>query len=186
MAKCKMNQKKFIAIWAPVLCVTVGVLIAATSVMNYYSAALDTYLGRGEKKVVNSGNSSEWDLMYYNSLYGSTSGENGSQLSAAKVAKQISDEGTVLLKNNGVLPLAKNSEVAPFGFRYYNPFYGGSGSGSVVTTDAYVVSPQKALESNFKVNGTFAGVTDDTPVRKYYYDTTKGNDVLYFLSLIHI
>ena len=182
MAKLKMNQKKFIAIWAPVLCVTVGVLIAATSVMNYYSAALDTYLGRGEKKVVNSGNSSEWDLNYYNSLYGSTAGENGSQLSAAKVAKQISDEGTVLLKNNGVLPLAKDSEVAPFGFRYYNPFYGGSGSGSVVTTDAYVVSPQKALESNFKVDGTFAGVTDDTPVRKYYYDTTKGNDVLYFFE----
>ena len=182
MSKLKMSNKKFMVIWIPVLCFLTALMIVATTLMNYYSSALDTYLGRGNKVVENPEGVDAWDTNYYKTSFSTTSGENGSQIGAAKVAKQIADEGIVLMKNNGVLPLKRNSEVAPFGYRYYNPFYGGSGSGSVITTDAYVVNPEKALSSNFSVADTFSSVNDTTFVKKYYYDTSKGNDVLYFFD----
>ena len=67
---------------------------------------------------------------------------------------QVQEEGAVLLKNNGVLPLADGSTVTPFGFRYKTPIYGQSGaSGSAkwVLADS-VVTPEKALKETFKVN----------------------------------
>ncbi len=180
--KKKMSTKKNIAIFTPVLLVLTGAMIALTCVANVYSSALDTYLGRGNKVINNTDSSSTWNTKYYENKFTSTGGDTGSQAAAAKVAKSIADEGTVVLKNNGALPLAKESNVAPFGYRYMNPFYGGSGSGNVVTTDAYVVSPEKALDSNFNVANTFEGVSGTTDVRKYYYDTTAGNDVLYYFD----
>lgn len=181
MAQTHMSNKKFMTIWIPIICFLVIFIIVGTAVANVFAGALDTYLGRGEKVIHNTDESSTWNTDYYKSQYSSTKGEGGSQLGAAKVAKQISDEGTVLLKNNGVLPLASNSKVAPFGYRYYNPFYGGSGSGNVVTTDDYVVTPETALASNFSVISTFS-VDSSTKVKKYYYDVNYGNDVLYFFD----
>lgn len=175
------NNRKFFAIGIPIAGVLTGLMVAATITANVYSGALDTYLGRGAKKISNIDSASGWDTTYYEQKYATSQGESGSQLAAAKVAKSICDEGIVLLKNDGALPLAKNSAVAPFGYRFYNPFYGGSGSGSVVTTDAYVVNPEQALAANFSLTPTFR-VDSGTQVRKYYYDTTAGNDVLYFFD----
>lgn len=181
MAKQKMSNKKFLAILIPILFVLLALIIALTAVANVFKGALDTYLGRGERKVTQIEGAENWDKNYYDSKYSSSKGENGSQSGAAKTAKKIADEGIVLLKNTGAtLPLKKNSGVAPFGYRYYNPFYGGSGSGSVVASDAYVMSPEKALKKNFSVRGTFDSISGNTKVKKYYYDTSSGNDVLYF------
>ena len=168
-------------IWIPICSIGVALMVGLTIAGEYWNDVLDTYVNRGDKVITNVEGVEDWDTDYYEEKYSSTTGESGSQLAAAKVAEEISDEGTVLLKNNGVLPLQKNSSVAPFGYRYYNPFYGGSGSGSVVTTDAYVVTPESALASNFNVEETFE-VTDSTNVRKYYYDTNYGDDVLYFFD----
>lgn len=181
MKKQKMSNKKFLAIIIPILLVLLALIIALTAVANVFTGALDTYLGKGKRKVTQIEGTDSWDKDYYETKYSSSKGEDGSQLGAAKTAKKVADEGIVLLKNKGnALPLAKNSGVAPFGYRYYSPFYGGSGSGSVVATDAYVVTPQKALEKNFTVRGTFDSVTGNTKVKKYYYDISAGNAVLYF------
>ena len=181
MAKQRMGNKKFLAIIVPILFVLLAVIIALTAVANVFQGALDTYLGRGARKVTQLEGTDDWDKTYYDSKYSSSKGDDGSQLGAAKTAEKVADEGIVLLKNReSALPLEKNSKVAPFGYRYYNPFYGGSGSGSVVASDAYVVTPQKALEKNFTVLGTLDSVTGNTKVKKYYYDTSAGNAVLYF------
>lgn len=181
MAKQRMGNKKFLAVIVPILFVLLALIIALTAVANVFQGALDTYLGRGKRKVTEIAGTDSWDKNYYDAEYSSSKGENGSQLGAAKTAKKVADEGIVLLKNReNALPLEKNSKVAPFGYRYYNPFYGGSGSGSVVASDEYVVTPQKALEKNFTVLGTFDSVSGDTKVKKYYYDVSAGNDVLYF------
>lgn len=181
MAKQKMSNKKFLSILIPILFVLLALIIALTAVANVFKGALDTYLGRGERKVTEIEGTDNWDKNYYDVKYSSSKGESGSQLGAAKTAKKVADEGIVLLKNTGsALPLEKNSKVAPFGYRYYNPFYGGSGSGSMVATDEYVVTPEKALQKNFSVLGTFDSITGSTKVKKYYYDISAGNDVLYF------
>ena len=181
MAKQRMSNKKFLAIIIPIVVVLLALIIALTAVANVFQGALDTYLGRGARKVTEAEGTDQWDKDYYDAKYASSKGDAGSQIGAAKTAKKIADEGIVLLKNReNALPLSKNSNVAPFGYRYFNPFYGGSGSGSVVATDAYVVTPKTALEKNFKVRGTFDSVTGDTKVKKYYYDISAGDAVLYF------
>lgn len=52
-------------------------------------------------------------------------------ISASKaVIKETGEEGMVMVKNDGTLPLAKNSKLNVFGWASTNPIYGGTGSGS--------------------------------------------------------
>ena len=52
-------------------------------------------------------------------------------------ARQVEEEGIVLLKNEGgVLPLAAGSRVSLFGVTAVDPVYGGTGSGAVQTDSA--------------------------------------------------
>ena len=55
-------------------------------------------------------------------------------------------EGTVMLKNDGVLPLSKTGSMAFFGRVQRDYFYVGYGSGGDVNPD-YLVSPMDALEA---------------------------------------
>lgn len=56
-------------------------------------------------------------------------------VSATALCEDIADEGIVLLDNQGMLPLAKNSKLNVFGWASTNPCYGGTGSGAL--SDAY-------------------------------------------------
>ena len=51
--------------------------------------------------------------------------------SATELGETIADEGIVLLKNGGNLPLASGDNVNVFGWASTNPCYGGTGSGSL-------------------------------------------------------
>ena len=53
---------------------------------------------------------------------------------ATELCTEIAEEGIVLLKNDGILPL-KNTKVNTFGWSATNPVYGGTGSGAL--SDAY-------------------------------------------------
>ena len=57
---------------------------------------------------------------------------------AKEVARQIASEGFVLLKNDGILPLAQGTKLNTFGWSASNPVYGGVGSGAL--NSAYEVS----------------------------------------------
>ncbi len=50
---------------------------------------------------------------------------------AIAVANQIAEEGTVLLKNDGLLPLQNTNNLNLFGWTSVNPVYGGTGSGGL-------------------------------------------------------
>ena len=68
----------------------------------------------------------------------------------AEVAEQISDEGIVLLKNDGALPLA-DPRVNVFSFASFNLRYGGNGSGGSDQSSAvtlYDALEQQGIEYN--------------------------------------
>lgn len=65
-----------------------------------------------------------------------------------KLCKEAAAEGTVLLKNDGTLPLAKGARVSLFGVGAGDFIFGGGGSG-VVVTDRTVTLHEGLLASNF-------------------------------------
>lgn len=147
----KMGTKKFTIIWSSVLAVLLVLIIGATWAMNFFALSMDIFLGRGKQVVTVPENVSAWDTDYYTELYA-----DGDELMALsqEAALTLAEEGEVLFKNNGVLPLAQGAEVTPFGYRYVVPVYGGSGSGNVNTESSRIVSAQSALNRYFTVNST--------------------------------
>ncbi|MDO4852468.1 MAG: glycoside hydrolase family 3 C-terminal domain-containing protein, partial [Clostridia bacterium] len=80
---------------------------------------------------------------------------------ASELCETIADEGFVLLKNDGLLPLGSNAKVNTFGWSSTNPVYGGTGSGSL--SGLYeTVSLLKGLEN--------AGVQYNPDLVKFYTD----------------
>lgn len=73
--------------------------------------------------------------------------------------EQLEEEGSVLLKNDGTLPLKKNASVTLFGTGSHYPIYGGQMGGSV--DDSEAVSLETALEEKgFKVNPVMSDIYD--------------------------
>ena len=75
----------------------------------------------------------------------------------------IADEGMVLIKNeNKILPLEQGTKINLLGYAAYNPFFSGSGSGSVSAADSVTV--EKALtDAGFEVNPAPGVATDMWP-----------------------
>lgn len=151
----KMSNFTFRAIWIPIVAFLFVFIFAGTIVANVFRDSLDTYLGMGTRSVMGTDLSiKDEDKDYYQAMYGKI--EDARDASFA-VSTQISDEGIVLLKNNGTLPVNKKDTVSPatvtpFGFFYLNPVYGGVGSGNVDVSEDYVYTAVKGINEYFNVN----------------------------------
>ena len=96
---------------------------------NKYAPIISTYLGQKAYEVKETGDGTE-DNQYFKSSYGSSD----ERLAAdAQAARETAQEGFVLLKNNGALPLAAG-KVTLFGVSSASILYGGGGSGTVDTS----------------------------------------------------
>ncbi len=144
--KLKMSNKHFKLILIPVMAIILAMSVAATAVMNYFSVSMDVYLGKGERHVENVESAEAWDTAYYEQKYSTV---KEARDVAQEVSKGIAEEGIVLLKNDGTLPLSQDREVTPIGYRYIDPLYGGSGSGGMDTSQGYVVTAKEGLEGAF-------------------------------------
>lgn len=93
----------------------------------------------------------------------------------AALVRQAAAEGMILLKNNdGSLPLASGSKVAPFGTTSVNTFKGGTGSGDV--NAAYVQNIASGLAEQFDVNDDLLSFFSE------YWDTNKVPNPALFAS----
>lgn len=142
-----MKHTKVLRIVAAVLAV---VCLIANVAMHMLSTTMDTFLGRGERTVTVAEEASGWDTEYYKTEY-KTAEE--AREGAYEVAQKIVDEGVVLLKNDGVLPLGKGSTVTPFGYRYMEPIYGQlTSGGSAKWMVGNEVTPAEGLKPELTVN----------------------------------
>ncbi|MDE7373325.1 MAG: glycoside hydrolase family 3 C-terminal domain-containing protein, partial [Clostridia bacterium] len=104
--------------------------------------------------VVIKGDSENEDTEYYKSGFLKADGTRDDEALTKwqkELCEQLQGEGSVLVTNNGALPLSKGLGVTCFGRSSADIIYGGTGSGQVDTANAATMS--KALtEAGFKVN----------------------------------
>ncbi|MCD4549522.1 glycoside hydrolase family 3 N-terminal domain-containing protein [Schaalia sp. lx-260] len=144
-----MTNKKFLAIWVPILAVFTVFVIIANIAIGIFDKWIEGVLGAGTYTVNNSEQGKTWDTSYYTADYASTEEH---EKAAAQLIEDIAGEGIVLAKNvSSALPLKAGAHVTMLGRAAVDPIYGGSGSGSVDTTSA--VNARAGLEnSGFSVN----------------------------------
>ena len=80
---------------------------------------------------------------------------------ASELCTDIAEEGIILLKNEGSLPLAKGTKLNTFGWSATNPIYGGVGSGAL-SQEFPIVSFLEGL--------TNAGLEYNADLAKFYTD----------------
>lgn len=133
--------------------VLLSALIGGTGIANANAGFINNALHTSNYEKVEVSGSNVADATYYKSAYTSLS-----ELIADKedVAERISEEGSVLLKNNGALPIDKASEtVTLWGLNSHTPTLGGMiGSSAAANGEGQVLyGIEEALaEKGFTVN----------------------------------
>lgn len=146
--KLKMSNRTFRRILIPILSIVTVLALVINIACNVMASTLDTYVGAGEKYISTPNDKKDWDANYYETAF--TSNAESTEAAYA-VAEQVAKEGSVLLKNNGILPLAKESAVMPFGNAYLSPIYGQLTSGGSAKWVIDPVTPEQGL-SAFSIN----------------------------------
>lgn len=86
----------------------------------------------------------------------------------SRLARHVASAGTVLLKNNGILPLRPNAKVALLGHQAVNPTVYGQGSGHVTPT--YVINPLDGINERLSKNATTGDESDISAAAKVAKD----------------
>ena len=157
MSKKKSGRR----VWRGVTTATASLLalsVCASTVVDGFRTDIDKFLGTKSTKLVTE-NSDGTDLYTFKSDYTSTTELlHGIQ----DVGERMSEEGSVLLKNNGALPLTKDEtqKITLLGFSSYYPVQGGDIGSSLVEntgTDADTVDMVAAFKAKgFGLNQTVA------------------------------
>ena len=148
--KLKMSNRRFRAIWIPIVSILLILVLTMNIAAGIFGGILDTSLGRGARHVVHAEGKEHWNTQYYEQKYATL--EEANAASEAKM-REVVNEGMVLLKNDGTLPLKKDSTVTPFGKAYVHPIYNGNMEGGSIkyTPPEAGVSPEQALSRNFTI-----------------------------------
>lgn len=142
-----------------VLASVLALSICAQPIVNGFRTDIDKFLGTKSTKLVTESTDGV-DLYTYKSDYSSTT----ELLQAIQdLGERMNEEGTVLLKNNGALPLSADemSKVSLLGFSSYFPVQGGDMGSSLAVnegTDADTIDFVGALAAKgYTINPTLHG-----------------------------
>ena len=114
--KLKMSLVKFRAITIPVMAFFLVFVFVLTIVTDYFTPSLDAFLGKGARAATTPSGTAGWDSEYYTFT---SKNSKEALMNSAAVAEKIANEGEVLLKNDGLLPLDRQTPVTPMGYRYH-------------------------------------------------------------------
>ena len=165
-----MNRnKKKTRKWRGFATVTASFLslsIVATPIVDSFRTDIDKFLGTSSSRIVTD-NSGEDDSLYtYTSDYSSTT----ELLDAIEsLGEEMNEEGSVLLKNNGALPLTEEEtkKVSLLGFSSYYPVMGGD-MGSSLSVNTGTDADTADLVTAFTAKGF-----EINPTLQAMYETLK-------------
>ena len=176
--KKAMSSKKFGAIALPIAILLIVLVVAANIAANMFDSFLDHYLGGNPYDIITISGSENWDTNYYVGKYASK--EETTKAGEAFVT-EIGNEGIVLMKNNGVLPLSTSEKISLIGRYSADPIYGGAGSGTVdpatcqnfykgISDAGFTINDTayKWIEANY-ANYPKANIVMDSPQTSAYY-----------------
>ena len=163
-----MNQsrKRKTNVWRGFTTLTASILalsITAMPIVDGFRTDIDKFIGTSSSKIVTSSAGKNDNQYTYKSDYKST---KDLLTSIQSLGEEMNAEGSVLLKNDGALPLKSDEtkKVSLLGFSSYFPVEGGDMGSSVSDnkgTDADTVDMVKAFTSKgFKINSTLENVYD--------------------------
>ena len=155
-----MRNDRRIQAWRGMTTVFASLLalsLSVTGAVNGFRTDIDKFLGTKSSRFVTAQGKDARKAYTYRSDYSST---KELLTSVADLGRRMSAEGSVLLKNNGALPLTEKEthRVSLLGFSSYYPVLGGDMGSSVSMnkgTDADTVDLVAALRSRqFDINST--------------------------------
>lgn len=183
--------------WTGVTASMLAFTLSAGMVIDGFRTDIDKFLGTQSTRMVTDGTGDPEQLYRYRSDYKSTK----ELLEAIRdLGERMSEEGSVLLKNNGALPLteAELSKVTLLGFSSYYPVQGGD-FGSVLsenngtdadTADLAEAFAAKGISINPAVRSMYEDLKEDYKSEVIlpwgmttYYRTTAPSTTGYFTSL---
>lgn len=183
--------------WTGVTAAMLAFSLSAAMVIDGYRTDIDKYIGTQSSKMVTDGTGDPEQLYRYRSDYKSTK----ELLEAIRdLGERMNEEGSVLLKNNGALPLseAELGKVTLLGFSSYYPVQGGD-FGSILSenkgTDADTADLAEAFAAKgFSINPTVRTMYEELKEdfksevilpwgMTTYYRTTAPSTTGYFTSL---
>lgn len=131
-----------------------SIMLGITLLLSSFVREINSFMGIASAEVVNLDGGSEEDYLYYESAYDSID-----EMMQAKsdLCEEITDEGIVLLKNNGVLPLEGVKKVTCLGRSSTDLVYAGaSGAGIIgnVGTSINATLKDGLEDAGYEVNET--------------------------------
>ena len=118
------------------------VCIVGTNFALSASQAINIFLDIETYKIVDNGDGEAEDTEYFKSEYSS---QEELEAAGADVAERVHEEGSVLLKNNGVLPLSADAKVSTLSHSSIDFVTCGTGAADIDTSEAPTL--KEALES---------------------------------------
>lgn len=172
--KLKMSNKVFRWLVIPIIVLLTVLGLAVNIAAIQFKAVIDGQLGSGSLQVKHATEAAkQWDSQYNKATTNSLA---DAKKSSDTLAEEVSNEGIVLLKNNGVLPLEEKTTVTPYGYGYLNPVF--SGTGAAASKDSTMVTPEEALSKYFTLNKKSIEVMEKAESR--YPDAAEGTPALDF------
>ncbi len=160
----------------PLLVILLAGAVSIHLVMYTYRDYMDASFGKGEAVIRPDGEENAVPVYYTLSESGSL-GEVETIAGAKACAKAVAIEGTVLLKNNGLLPLQEGEIIAPMGFHFLYPVYTGTGAGYVQTREPYLTDFASALQTYYCLNEEFLSAMQKAPLHRISAEDIREVDV---------
>lgn len=135
-----MSKRKKIQKWRGITTVSgslCAVLVCMTMLANTYVREINGFMGLESTEVVYKDGTSEDDFQYYKSGYDSI---DDMMKAKSELAEEITDEGIVLLKNDGVLPLKKEKKITCLGRASTDLVYGGASGAGIIGNEGTVIN----------------------------------------------